>query len=232
GTHPRLHVVDFGPVLDALRAGAQPKYWQVVLKRLMYRAADHIAQEVGAGALVTGEALGQVSSQTLANPAANGGARRAAVLRPLLGFDKAEIVDHARRIGTFEISARVKEYCAIAPGNPVTHASAEAAASEEAAVDPGPLARAIAERKVIDLQALNTADLVDAYLYTDELPEDAVVIDVRAPGEGDPWQYPGAPGGSSWDIAQKIREMDPERIYVIYCDAALQAVPPAAQITP
>lgn len=230
GTRPRLHVVDFGPVLDALRAGSQPKYWQVVLKRLMYRAADHIAREVGAGALVTGEALGQVSSQTLANLAAIDGASRTVVFRPLLGFDKAEIVDRARRIGTFEISARVKEYCAIAPGNPVTHASAEAAASEEATVDPTPLARAVSERKVIDLQTLNTADLVDAYLYTDELPEDAVVIDVRAPGEGDPWQYPGALRGSSWDIARKIREMDPERTYVLYCDAGLQAVLLAEQM--
>jgi tRNA uracil 4-sulfurtransferase len=230
GTRPRLHVIDFGPVLDALRAGSQPKYWQLVLKRLMYRAAARVAGEIGAGATVTGEALGQVSSQTLANLAAIDDASDVVVFRPLLGFDKSEIVDRARIVGTFEISARVKEYCAIAPGNPVTHASREAAASEEAGVDLEVLNRAVAGRRVIDLRELNSADLVDSYLYTDRLPEDPVVLDVRAVGEGDDWEYPGALRADYWEMAKRIGKMDPERTYVIYCDAGLQAVLLAEQM--
>ena len=230
GTRPRLHVVEFGPVLDALRAGSQPKYWQLVLKRLMYRAAARVAGEVGAGAVVTGEALGQVSSQTLANLAAIDDASDVVVFRPLLGFDKAEIVDRARDIGTFEISSRVKEYCAIAPGNPVTHASRLAAQKEEAGVELDVLRRAVEERRVLDLRGLNTADLAEAYLYTDSIPDHAVVIDVRAPGEGIAWEHPGALRGDYWELARGIGGMDPDRSYVIYCDAGLQAVLLAEQM--
>src|SRR5690606_12565058 len=123
GTRPRLHVIDFGPVLDDLRAKSRPRYWQVVLKRLMYRAGDHVAQEARAQGLVTGEAIGQVSSQTLVNLAAIDRASSLPVFRPLIGFDKMDIVELSRRLGTFELSSKVQEYCAIAPGNPATAAS-------------------------------------------------------------------------------------------------------------
>src|SRR5690606_4273268 len=140
------------------------------------------------------------------------------------GFDKSEIVDRARTIGTFEISSRVKEYCAIAPGNPVTHATREAAAQEEAGVDGTVLERAVANRRVIDLAAVNSADLVDEYLYTEESPEGAVLLDVRAAGEGEAWEYPGAMRGEYWELERRIKSFDPDRRYVIYCDAGLQAV--------
>lgn len=230
GTRPRLHAIDFGPVVDELRARTQPKYWQLILKRLMYRAAEAVAREARAGAIVTGEALGQVSSQTLANLAAIDAATDTVVFRPLLGFDKSEIVDRARGIGTFEISARVKEYCAIAPGNPVTHATREAAAREEERVDLGVLRQAVSERRIIDLRKVNSADLVETYLYTDEIPEDALFIDLRGAGAGGGWGYPGALQGDYWEVAARIPEMDPERRYVIYCDAGLQAVQLAEQM--
>lgn len=231
GTRPKLHVIDFGPVLDALRAGSQPKYWQLILKRLMYRAAATVAEESGAGATITGEALGQVSSQTLANLAAIDEASSVIVFRPLLGFDKSEIVDRARTIGTFEISSRVKEYCAIAPGSPVTHATREAAAQEEAGVDGSVLERAVAERRIIDLNEVNTADLADAYLFTEEVPEGAVLVDVRtAGGGGGDWEYPGALRGEYWELERQIRSLDPDRKYVIYCDAGMQAVLLAEQM--
>lgn len=230
GTRPRLYVVDFGPVLDALRAGSQPKYWQLVLKRLMYRAASRVAAEIGAGAVVTGEALGQVSSQTLANLAAIDDAADRVVFRPLIGFDKSEIVDRARTIGTFDISSRVKEYCAIAPGNPVTHATRDAAAAEEGRVDGGALAAALDARRQIDLRSVNAADLVEAYLFTDEVPRGAVVLDVREDGEGAEWSYPGAVRGGVGELTGRIGGMDADRTYVLYCDAGMQAVVLAEQM--
>lgn len=230
GTRPRLHVIDFGPVLDDLRAHAQPKFWQLVLKRLMYRAAEQVAKEIGAGAIVTGEALGQVSSQTLANLAAIDPAADMVVFRPLLGFDKSEIVERSRRLGTFEISALVKEYCAISPGNPVTNASRESAAKEESRLDLGVLAGAVSGRRVIDVRRMSSADLVEGYLYTESVPPGAVVIDVRPEGEGEHWQYPGALRKDIWDVAGHVGEMDPDRTYVVYCDAGMQAVLLAEQM--
>jgi thiamine biosynthesis protein ThiI len=90
----------------------------------MYVYASRLAEKEGYQALVTGESLGQVSTQTLGNLSAL--SRVASkympvplVLRPLLGMDKEEIVGYARRIGTYELSAKVKEYCRIAREGPV-----------------------------------------------------------------------------------------------------------------
>lgn len=230
GTRPRLHIIDFGAALEELRRQSQPKYWQLVLKRLMYRAAEGIGREIGAGAIITGEALGQVSSQTLANLAAIDDASDMVVFRPLLGFDKAEIVDRSRQIGTFEISALVKEYCAISPGSPVTNASREAAAKEESRVDLGVVRTAVAERRVVEVRKLTSADLVEDYLYTESVPAGAVVLDVRPESEGDAWQYPGSLRKDIWDVAGHVGEMDADQTYVIYCDAGMQAVLLAEQM--
>jgi tRNA uracil 4-sulfurtransferase len=96
GTRPRLHVVDFAEPLRELREKSRERYWQVVLKRLMYRAASMVGRELGADAIVTGEAVGQVSSQTLPNLRAIEPAADLPVFRPLIGFDKEEIIERAR----------------------------------------------------------------------------------------------------------------------------------------
>jgi thiamine biosynthesis protein ThiI len=223
GTRPRLHVIDFNPPVDALRASAQPRYWQLVLKRLMYRAAGDVAAETGAVAIITGESIGQVSSQTLTNLAALEGTVEIPVLRPLLGFDKMDIVDLARRIGTFEISATVKEYCAITPGSPITNATRAATDEEEAKVDLSVLERATRERRVLDLHEVTGADLAESYLFTDEVPAGAVVMDVRTETEWDAWHYPGAQHREYWQLAEEVGRLDPDRTYVLYCDAGMQA---------
>jgi thiamine biosynthesis protein ThiI len=224
GTRPTLHVIDFGAPLDNLRAHAQPRFWQLTLKRLMYRAASEVAAATGALAIVTGEAIGQVSSQTLANLAAIEGAVELPVLRPLVGFDKGEIVELTRRIGTFDLSSKVKEYCAIAPGSPVTHATPKAAADEDRKLDPTVLDAAVRDRRVLRLGELTAADMVESYLYTAEVPESAVVIDVRGEDEWEEWHYPGALRRDPWELAEKIGELDRDRNYVLYCDAGTQAV--------
>ena len=126
GYRPILYVVDFRPVVGAIARKTRPDYSQLVLRVLMYRYAEELALERGYDALVTGESLGQVSSQTLKNIKA---LTRVAglslpVLRPLLGLDKEEIVDFSRRIGLYELSSRVKEYCRLSE-SPTTRADAE-----------------------------------------------------------------------------------------------------------
>lgn len=222
GTRPHLHVVDFGEVLTELRAKAKPAYWQVVLKRLMYRAASRIGTELGAQAIVTGESVGQVSSQTLTNLRAIEPAATLPVFRPLLGFDKDEIIARARAIGTAALSERVKEYCAIAPGRPVTASSPEAAAAAEARLDPAVLERAVAGRKVLDLRALAPADLVAPYLFTTRIPEGAVVIDCRPEPLYRAWHLPGAEHREEHALLQEFRRLDRGRTYVLYCQHGIQ----------
>jgi tRNA uracil 4-sulfurtransferase len=123
GTRPHLHVIDFGDALRELREKTRPAYWQVVLKRLMYRAACAWWRRARAEAIVTGEAVGQVSSQTLTNlraietpPRCPCCARSSASTRKRSSSARSDI-------GTAALSEQVKEYCAIAPGHPVTAAS-------------------------------------------------------------------------------------------------------------
>jgi tRNA uracil 4-sulfurtransferase len=223
GTHPRLHVVSFAEVLDDLRAKAQPKYWQLVLKRLMYRIAEMAAHESRAQVIVTGEAIGQVSSQTLSNLAAIDAAARMPVFRPLIGFDKMDIVEASRRIGTFDISAKVKEYCAISPGNPATSATPAEVEREEIKLDPTILGRAFASRHTLDLRKLTASDLVLEYLFTEDVPDDAVVLDVREEREWESWRYPGSIHRDSWAIAANPGQLDRNRTYVVHCEQGTQA---------
>jgi thiamine biosynthesis protein ThiI len=230
GTRPKLHVVDFAEPLRALRASVRQSYWQVVLKRLMYRTASRIGAASRASAIVTGEAIGQVSSQTLANLRAIEPAAHLPVLRPLVGFDKEEIIARAQDVGTAALSEQVREYCAIAPGRPVTASSPEKVAKEEAGIEGGVLDHAIETRRVLDLRSLHSSDLVSPYLFTDEIPPDAVVLDCRPLAHYRAWHYRGAVHKDEWDLLRSIPELDRDRTYVIYCTHGLQSAYLAEQM--
>ena len=94
----------------------------MLCKRTMLRAASVFAKRVGAEAVVTGDSLGQVASQTVQNIRAESLELEMPVLRPLIGLDKIEIENIAKRIGTFDISTRSPSACAIVPKRPVTMA--------------------------------------------------------------------------------------------------------------
>lgn len=218
GTRPRIHVVDFGPVVERMRERVDPSYLQVVLKRMMYRAGDLVAGETGAEALVTGESVGQVSSQTLRNLRAIDDAAGLPVLRPLVGFDKEEIIARAREIGTFELSSRVREYCALTGDPPVTAAAPERARQEADAVDPELVARAVEERRVLDLRELSGADVVARNLFVDRVEEGAVVLDTRDREPYERWHPVGAERRGFWELSEDFEELDPEPTYVLVCE--------------
>ena len=222
GHRPRIHVVDFTEVVDALRKAVRPRYWQVVLKRLMYRTGEAIAGELGAEAVVTGESLGQVSSQTLGNLRAIDDVATLPVFRPLVGMDKTEIIARAEAIGTAAVSAHVREYCAILPDRPVTHAKPHAARDEESRMDLTVVGRAVSARKVFDLRALEAVDLVRPYIFADEIPDGAVVIDCREPHHYSAWHYPGAKRYDLRDLGAGFRRFDKRGTYILYCTYGVQ----------
>lgn len=120
----RIYTVPFGKYQKAIASECPPLLRIVLYRRLMFRVAQGIARIERAKALVTGESLGQVASQTLENIAAVNAAVDIPVLRPLIGSDKLEIIDVAKRIGTFEISSRPADDCCtlFMPRSPETHA--------------------------------------------------------------------------------------------------------------
>lgn len=117
----RLWVVPFAPVQLAVRDAGRDAYRTVLYRRMMQRIATRLAEREGAVALVTGESLGQVASQTAENLRCIGAVTDLPVLRPLIGFDKHETVALARRIGTYELSARQEPDCCtlFMPARPV-----------------------------------------------------------------------------------------------------------------
>lgn len=116
GSRPRAWLVDFRKVAEALQDRVADRDRQVLLKSLMLRAAEALAHEQGHPALVTGDAMGQVSSQTVSNLVAIDRTHSAVVLRPLIGMTKEEITQRARSVGTYELSARAREVCNLATG--------------------------------------------------------------------------------------------------------------------
>jgi thiamine biosynthesis protein ThiI len=124
GTDPELVVADFEPAVAQLSEQVRPRNRQMALKALMYRSAEQIAAErPDTRALVTGESLGQVSTQTLDNLASLDRLVSIPVLRPLVGMDKQEIRRRAEVIGTYEMSARTRELCDISGGAKVSVAT-------------------------------------------------------------------------------------------------------------
>lgn len=117
----RLWVVRLGEVLGRIPADRDAhKFYFVLQKRLFYRLADALADEVGAHAIATGENLGQVSSQTLCNLRAIEAVARRPVLRPLLGLDKVEIIEAAKAHGSFETSVGPELCDLLGPDKPAT----------------------------------------------------------------------------------------------------------------
>jgi thiamine biosynthesis protein ThiI len=223
GTHPRLHAVDFDAVSRDLQANAQPRYWQVILKRLMLRAAERIASELACPALVTGEALGQVSSQTLANLATISAATRLPILRPLVGANKHEIVDLANRIGTGPISATVAEYCALVPRRPATAASLAAVEAEEAKLDAALLERAVAAREILDVRDADPEASTLPELAVEALPPGAVVLDLRARDEFRAWHLPGSVQLDFARALEALHAMSRAQRYVAVCAFGLKS---------
>ncbi len=126
-----LYVSNIGDALAEVARNCRHRYYFVLSKRLMYRLAEKLARETGAQFLITGESLGQVSSQTLRNLQAIDAAVTVPVVRPLIGWDKVEIIDTARSIGTYDISKGPEVCDVLGPSHPATQAKLEAVESEE-----------------------------------------------------------------------------------------------------
>jgi thiamine biosynthesis protein ThiI len=223
GTHPRLHAVDFDAVSRDLQAKAEPRYWQVILKRLMLRAADSIARELACPALVTGEALGQVSSQTLANLATISAATRLPILRPLVGANKHEIIDLANRIGTGPISATVAEYCALVPRRPATAAALAAVEAEEAKLDAALRERAVAAREIVSVRDVDPEASALPELALESIPPGAVVIDLRSRDEFAAWHLPGSVRIDFAHALEALHAMSRAQPYVAVCEYGLKS---------
>jgi tRNA uracil 4-sulfurtransferase len=148
----RLHVVEAGPLFAELTKRADQRLYFVLSKRLMARVAGRLAPDLGCDAIATGENLGQVSSQTLTNLTNIDRAAPLPVLRPLLAYDKVDIIAIARQIGSYDISVGPEICDVLGPSHPSTGAAQERVEKEEARASPDELvARGLASVRVVAL---------------------------------------------------------------------------------
>ncbi len=133
-----MHIISLTEIQETLMKSCDERLFTVLLRRFMMRLAEMQALDVGAGALITGESLGQVASQTLhAITVTNAVPQKLPVFRPLIAMDKDDIVHTARSIGTFDISVLPYEDCCtvFVPKHPNTRPTAEQVAAEEEKLD-------------------------------------------------------------------------------------------------
>ena len=126
----------------------------VVLKRMMVRAASKVAERYGVQAIVTGEALGQVSSQTLTNLRLIDNASDTLILRPLISHDKEHIIKLARQIGTEDFAKTMPEYCGVISKSPTVKAVKARIEAEEANFDFGILESVVEQAQNIDIRQI------------------------------------------------------------------------------
>ena len=154
--HIKLHVVPFTEIQENIHKFCPPEYMITIMRRIMMRISERLAMQINAGALVTGESLGQVASQTMQSiTVTNKVIERLPVFRPLIGFDKEEIVKISKHIDAFETSILPYQDCCtiFLPKNPVIRPKLELIERAEKALDvEGLIKRAMDNIEVIEVK--------------------------------------------------------------------------------
>ena len=227
--------VPFEDVVDEILHKIHNPQMGVVLKRMMLRAASKVADEMDMAALVTGEAIGQVSSQTLTNLNVIDSVTDSLVLRPLIAMDKSDIIDTSRKIGTEEFAAAMPEYCGVISRKPTTRAKEDMVAGEETKFDFTILDRAVTERRVTHIDRI-IEDLEDDMQVgvVDTVSADQVVVDVRHPDEEE--LKPLALTGATilkipfYRLSSEFPSLDTSKQYLLYCDKGVMSQLHAANL--
>jgi len=151
----RLFLVPFTDIQLAIYENCPDSETTILMRRQMMKIAEAFALREGAQCLITGEAIGQVASQTIESLTVTEDAVTLPVFRPLIGFDKEEIIERSKAIGTFETSIQPFEDCCtvFVPQHPVTKPKAERIRQSEGLVDFAPLIeKAMRETDALDIK--------------------------------------------------------------------------------
>lgn len=222
GHSPKLHVVDFRPVVAEMKERSPKKYWQILLKHHMFRAAEylvgHAHKHLG---IVTGEAIGQVSSQTLPNLGAIQSGLTIPVFRPLITYNKNEIVELAKKIGTHKPSESFPEFCDLAGGRVALKVKPEDLTKHTHDVSDETMKQVVHQRRIFKCWKLSL-DLVEDVTIS-EVPEGATILDVRAPGQIQNEPIEGAIA-IGFDIVVEQAQLLPKGpTYVVLCQVGLKS---------
>ncbi|KEY60567.1 tRNA uracil 4-sulfurtransferase ThiI [Serratia sp. DD3] len=225
----RFVAVDFEPVVGEILEKVDDGQMGVVLKRMMVRAASQVAERYGVQALVTGEALGQVSSQTLTNLRLIDNVSDTLILRPLISHDKEHIIDLAREIGTEDFAKTMPEYCGVISKSPTVKAVKSKIEAEEANFDFAILDRVVREARNVDIRTIaeETQQLVTEVETVAEFTADEVILDIRSADEQE--EKPLAITQAEvktlpfYKLSSQFAALDQSKTYLLYCDRGVMS---------
>lgn len=221
--------VPFDPVVTEILERIDNGQMGVILKRCMMRAASRVAERMGIQALVTGEAMGQVSSQTLTNLNVIDRCTDTVILRPLIVMDKQDIVNISRQIGTEDFAKSIPEYCGVISQKPTVKAVLSKIEAEEQKFSEDLIERVVAAAEIMDIRDIATQ--MDTKVASAETVEDLaageVVIDVRAPEEEEqsPLELEGIEVKAIpfFKLATQFADLDKSKTYLLYCDRGVMS---------
>jgi len=225
----KFFAVDFEPVVAEILEKVENGQMGVVLKRMMMRAAAQIAEKRGIQSLVTGEALGQVSSQTLTNLNVIDRVTETLILRPLAAYDKQDIIDIARRIGTEDFAKTIPEYCGVISKKPTVKAVLSKIEAEEGNFDFNILDKVVTETRVFDIRDIGeeTEAEIHAVDTVEKILSNQVVLDIRSPEEEDenPVEIDNVEVKHIpfYKLATQFGDLDPSKEYLLYCDQGVMS---------
>lgn len=216
--------VPFEDVVSQIFKDVSQPYMGVMLKRLMLKASEKIADSLGIDALVTGESVAQVSSQTLRNLALIDQCTNKLVLRPLAMMSKPDIIEIAQKIGTRRFAEAMPEYCGVISKNPVTHGSYERIQKEAKAFDYTILDEAVKRTSFINVDEidLDVNEIGQMEIVSELNNEDFVVIDIRQTTDCiktsvETIKIP------FYDLKREFKKLPQDKTYLFYCDKGIMS---------
>jgi thiamine biosynthesis protein ThiI len=221
--------VPFEPVVQELLERVENGQMGVILKRVMMRAATLLANKYGIQALVTGESLGQVSSQTLTNLNVIDRCTDLLILRPLIAMDKQDIINQSRIIGTEDFAKSIPEYCGVISQKPTVKAVLAKIEAEELKLSADLIESIVAQAKVIDIKEI--AIEMDTQIAEAEtvvaIDAQEIVVDIRAQDEEElkPLNLPDQEVTKIpfFKLSTQFAELDKSKTYLLYCERGVMS---------
>ena len=223
GYQAKFISINFEEIVKELLTNVHHRYRGIILKRLMYRVAESLIKKGQYYGFVTGESIGQVSSQTLVNLNVISQVTSELIMRPLLTMDKEEIIAIADKIETSDFAKNMPEYCAVVSEKPATAAKLEDVLSEEENFNFKLLEKTFNERNEISIKKFEVdSSLSDQIEITSFLQKDDQIIDIRDdekiaknPNVLEKYDHLKIP---FYSLYQKFATLDKRKNYLLYCD--------------
>ena len=216
--------VPFDDVLTEIFRSTPETYMGVTLKRLMILASQKIADEMEIDALVTGESIAQVSSQTLRNLSLIDKVSQKLIIRPLATVDKPEIIQLATKIGTRHFAENMPEYCGVISKNPITHGSFKRMEKEAKRFNYEVLDKAVEEAVSIYVdEVVNDVNRQSPVEVISELKEEYVVIDIRPEEETISSELCETIKIPFHKLKTEFKKLPQNREYLLYCEKGVMS---------